>query len=100
MGNPNYHLPASKRIGRPQNARQLVPTGDEPCVGRIDIFFHPRKYQQYKAAELCLECPLQRECLLYSLEAEEPYGVWGGLIEKDRHELLELMRYAKEKASV
>lgn len=30
------------------------------------------------ATKLCGECPYQTDCLLYALEANEEFGVWGG----------------------
>jgi WhiB family transcriptional regulator, redox-sensing transcriptional regulator len=30
------------------------------------------------AISICNACPLQKLCLEYSLEANEPYGIWGG----------------------
>jgi hypothetical protein len=36
-----------------------------------------------KAITICNSCPVQDECLAYSLEWE-PVGIWGGLPENDR----------------
>lgn len=32
-----------------------------------------------RARSTCRSCPLQRECLLSAVEAQEPLGIWGGL---------------------
>jgi WhiB family redox-sensing transcriptional regulator len=32
---------------------------------------------------------VRRECLGYALEIREPHGIWGGLNENERRELLE-----------
>jgi adenine-specific DNA glycosylase len=36
-----------------------------------------------KAKTLCGLCPVRRECLKYSLDNNEEFGIWGG---KDAHE--------------
>ena len=36
------------------------------------------------ARRLCGICPVREECLQYSLE-NEPFGIWGGFDEEDRH---------------
>ncbi|WP_407646122.1 WhiB family transcriptional regulator [Actinacidiphila oryziradicis] len=33
------------------------------------------------AKEVCARCPVREPCLQFTLEANEPYGVWGGLTE-------------------
>jgi len=40
------------------------------------------------ARALCRACPVQPQCLQYSLAAEEPHGIWGGLNELERRRLL------------
>jgi hypothetical protein len=40
------------------------------------------------AKGLCLSCPVRTACLAWALDKPEPYGVWGGLDEKERAELL------------
>lgn len=39
------------------------------------------------ARALCRTCPVQRECLEYSLTISEPHGIWGGLNELERRRL-------------
>lgn len=41
-----------------------------------------------RAKAVCAQCPVQRECLEYSLEARERHGVWGGLSEPERRKVL------------
>ncbi|MCI0545148.1 MAG: WhiB family transcriptional regulator [Actinobacteria bacterium] len=41
-----------------------------------------------EARLVCATCPVREECLDYSLRADEPYGVWGGLDRWDRMHLL------------
>lgn len=40
------------------------------------------------AKALCRECPVRVECLEYALKHEEMEGVWGGLSDKQRRNLL------------
>ena len=65
------------------------------CRGRDDLFFHPhgerepaRSTREAAAKEVCGHCPVRRECLDHALTSGEPYGVWGGLSEGEREELL------------
>jgi WhiB family redox-sensing transcriptional regulator len=39
------------------------------------------------ARALCRACPVQVECLEYSLAVQEPHGIWGGLNELERRRL-------------
>ncbi len=55
------------------------------------IFFHPagergtpHEQRDQAAKRICARCPVLLDCRRYALEAEEPYGVWGGLSEDER----------------
>jgi WhiB family redox-sensing transcriptional regulator len=37
---------------------------------------------------VCHTCPVRRECLDFALRIREPYGIWGGLNEIERRDLL------------
>ncbi|RSD09179.1 WhiB family transcriptional regulator [Amycolatopsis eburnea] len=59
------------------------------------IFFHPewergsaRRQREATAKAICEHCPVLETCRNHALEAQEPYGVWGGLSESDREEIL------------
>jgi WhiB family redox-sensing transcriptional regulator len=54
-------------------------------------FFHPegerdpaRTVREAAAKVVCATCPVLRQCRVHALRAHEPYGVWGGLSERDR----------------
>ena len=56
-----------------------------------DVFFHPegergskRANRDSAAKEVCLACPVLRECREHALASREPYGVWGGMTEAER----------------
>lgn len=47
--------------------------------------------------EFCALCPVRRDCLLFSLLAQERWGVWGGLSHTERARALELKGGSVEK---
>jgi WhiB family transcriptional regulator, redox-sensing transcriptional regulator len=60
------------------------------------VFFHPdgerglkRRQRQQNAKRFCAQCPVVMDCLEYSLRFREPYGIWGGIAEDERHKILE-----------
>lgn len=58
-----------------------------------EIFFRGRGPGEADAAKaVCAACPVRRECLRYALEAPEEQGVWGGLDEKERADLIQRRR--------
>ena len=65
------------------------------CRGQTELFFHPhgereprRSAREAAAKALCARCPVRRECADHALLMAEPYGVWGGVSETEREELL------------
>ncbi|MER6400480.1 MULTISPECIES: WhiB family transcriptional regulator [unclassified Kitasatospora] len=59
------------------------------------LFFHPfgergqaHDDREEQAKRICRGCPVREECLRHALEVREPYGVWGGLSETERADLL------------
>ena len=71
---------------------------DDPLCSQVDpeLFFPEEKeysktayYVNIKAAkEICSKCPLVTECLEYALRNGPLEGVWGGLTERERYNLL------------
>lgn len=60
-----------------------------------DAFFHPererkagRVHREQTAQQVCRACPVIDDCRRHALAVEEPYGVWGGLTETDREQIL------------
>ena len=39
------------------------------------------------AKQVCGNCPVRQDCLVYALTHNEPYGVWGGLTPAERRKL-------------
>lgn len=59
------------------------------------LFFHPegergaaRSAREASAKEVCMRCPVRTTCAQHALTVREPYGVWGGLTEDEREELM------------
>jgi WhiB family redox-sensing transcriptional regulator len=59
------------------------------------LFFHPdgargptRTIRETRAQAICATCPVIAACRHHALSVQESYGVWGGLTESDRAELL------------
>ena len=53
-----------------------------------DLFFPESVREAQQAVAICNTCPVRDECLDYSLEARERFGVWGGLTDRQRRQLL------------
>ena len=80
---------------------------DATCRGMdVEIFFHPaneRKHQKQRridrAKAICRDCPVVEECRQQALRTREPYGIWGGLSEEERAEILGLgnLRYPAQR---
>lgn len=59
------------------------------------LFFHPegergptRSARELAAKAFCARCPVITQCAAHALACREPYGVWGGLSEAEREEML------------
>jgi WhiB family redox-sensing transcriptional regulator len=84
------------------------------CRGKdSSLFFHPegergaaRAARELSAKEICLNCPVQKQCCEHALRVREPYGVWGGLTEEEREnhdqrqKALARARAARERAAI
>ena len=60
------------------------PTSSTPVAERGPA----RRRRDQAASTVCQRCPVITLCRRYALNAQEPYGVWGGLSEDDRANLL------------
>jgi WhiB family redox-sensing transcriptional regulator len=67
------------------------------CRGpQASIFFPPSSFErkeekearENRAKEICSSCPVRWPCLDYALNIREPHGIWGGLNEAERKQLL------------
>lgn len=61
------------------------------------VFFPPPHFErkadrlerERRAKRICADCDVRDECLGYSIQIKEPHGIWGGLNEAERRDLLE-----------
>lgn len=52
-----------------------------------DLFFPVTPDGERDAVRICAGCPVQVDCLEFSIEAKIRFGVWGGMTEKERRSL-------------
>lgn len=72
---------------------------DAKCRGMdTELWYPPREKELYKSIAdqskaVCLgkdgrpPCVVRKECLLYSEQMDEQYGIWGGLSHRERNAL-------------
>ena len=67
------------------------------CKGpQSAVFFPPsrlerkdeRDARERRAKGICSVCPVRRACLDYAIRIREPHGIWGGLNELERKQLI------------
>lgn len=70
---------------------------DAACRGHDRTAFYPpsaperredRERREQHAKAICGQCSVQPECLAYALAQRDQHGIWGGLNELERRELL------------
>ena len=68
------------------------------CRGpQSEAFFPPvqaerkeeRLERERAAKAICRTCPVRSPCLEYAIAIREPHGIWGGLSETERKQLLD-----------
>lgn len=57
------------------------------CREMADALF-PEGKDQKRARAICAGCPVQSECLAEALDNRIEWGVWGGMTERERRQLL------------
>ncbi len=62
-------------------------TLDARCRGMADALF-PEGKDQKRARLVCMGCPVRAICLAEALDNRIEWGVWGGLTERERRQLL------------
>ena len=67
------------------------------CRGpQAAVFFPPPVFErkdekidrESRAKEICRSCAVRKDCLDYALSIREPHGIWGGLNEVERKNLM------------
>ena len=70
---------------------------DAACRGEdSSLFFAPNYFErrdekerrESRARAICERCRVRSDCLAYALKVREPHGIWGGLNELERRQLL------------
>jgi len=54
------------------------------CKGRIGLFFPANRTENERskvsrALAICATCPVLEQCRTYGVQANERYGIWGGM---------------------
>ena len=57
------------------------------CRGMQDQLF-PEGADQKRARAVCMGCAVRSECLAEALDNRIEWGVWGGMTERERRQLL------------
>jgi WhiB family redox-sensing transcriptional regulator len=57
------------------------------CRGQEDDLF-PEAAEQKRVRLICGGCPVRSECLAEALDNRIEWGVWGGMTERERRQLL------------
>jgi WhiB family transcriptional regulator, redox-sensing transcriptional regulator len=67
------------------------------CRGpQAAVFFPPSSFErkdekegrENRAKAICATCPVRKPCLDYAIRIREPHGIWGGLNEVERKQVL------------
>lgn len=69
------------------------------CRGMADALF-PEGKDQKRARAVCMGCPVRATCLAEALDNRIEWGVWGGLTERERRQLLRQRPEVKSWAAV
>ncbi|MFZ3595114.1 WhiB family transcriptional regulator [Streptomyces sp. BH104] len=97
MPRPSRYAPDT--LSRPRHW-----TEDAACAGEDTADFFPTgrggtpiELDVKYAKSVCEPCPVKRACLAHALTFREDYGVWGGLDENERAEMIRQARLAAER---
>ena len=67
------------------------------CRGpQAAVFFPPPAFErkdeklerEARAKDICASCAVKADCLDYAISIREPHGIWGGLNELERKQLI------------
>jgi WhiB family redox-sensing transcriptional regulator len=59
------------------------------CLGLNGAMFFPGENNHYdpQAFTICRRCPVRERCLMFAMNNEIAYGIWGGLTPPERQRL-------------
>lgn len=81
-----------------RESEQPAPCEEQPLLFFADTeeqYENPERVNRVNASLaklVCYTCPVKDMCAAYALEADEEYGVWGGLSPEDRRAIKRLRR--------
>ena len=58
------------------------------CRGKDPDALFVKGAAQQQAKLVCRSCPVKAECLAHALDTRTEFGVWGGMTERERRQLL------------
>jgi WhiB family redox-sensing transcriptional regulator len=70
---------------------QAACRGEDPSLFFAPSYFEKRREKEEreaKAKRICARCRVREPCLEYSVRGREPHGIWGGLNEFERRQLV------------
>lgn len=88
------HLPVTLLAGAAADTRRTWSARGHCAQTDPELFFPPRDGAAVEARAVCRSCVVRLQCLAYAIVADEPYGIWGGLDPRERHNLQRRMRRA------
>jgi WhiB family redox-sensing transcriptional regulator len=75
----------------PNNVEPLVyePWMDDALCAQVDteIFFPEKGGSTREGKKICALCSVRDECLMFAVDRQERFGIWGGLSERERRRL-------------
>lgn len=69
--------------------------GDDSSLFFAPSYFERREEKaarEVRAKAICARCPVRETCLEFALQIREAHGVWGGMNEQERRQILRQRR--------
>jgi WhiB family transcriptional regulator, redox-sensing transcriptional regulator len=85
ISQPSVYTAAPRANDSSWQDRALCPQTDP------EAFFPEKGGSTKEGKRVCHDCPVRHECLFTALAANERFGIWGGLSERERRRLLVLI---------
>ena len=77
------------RVWRSVLQRRVPRLDGAACVGEDpELWFSSERADQVAALRICHSCPVRERCAAFALDERMDDGIWGGLLESDRAQLL------------
>ncbi len=86
---PKVTVIGASSIQLPEAALPMGPwVADAACRGINTNLFYPERGEPTRhALEVCKPCTVKADCLQYSIDNSERWGVWGGMTERQRRRI-------------